>query len=150
MANTTSVLYVEDEENDAFFMQRAFKKLGIGHSLQWVSDGLKAIAYLAGKAPYNDRDQFPMPSVILLDLNLGFMSGFDVLDWLRAQPEFVSLPVVIFSSSNNPLDRERAFRLGATDFVPKPRSSAEFPEAIAPVRQRWLVQGVDERPASTA
>lgn len=132
------VLYVEDEENDAFFMQRAFSKLSPSTPLQWVNDGQKAIAYLAGQPPYADRVQCPLPCAILLDLNLGLVSGFEVLEWLRGQPAFQSLPVVVFSSSNDPDDKRKALHLGASDYLPKPASGTSFPDAVAVFNQRWM------------
>src|ERR1043165_4456184 len=100
MANAFSmVLYVEDEETDRFLMQRAFRKQGLEALLQTVNDGQKAIDYLSGSGDYGNRAQHPMPALILLDLNLPEVHGFDVLRWIRAHPMHRELPVVIFSSS---------------------------------------------------
>ena len=81
------------------FMRLAFRKAGLEHSLRTVSNGREAIDYLAGNMAYADRARFPLPSVVLLDLNFPLLSGFAVLQWLRDQKQFKSLPVMVFTSS---------------------------------------------------
>jgi CheY-like chemotaxis protein len=130
------VLYVEDEENDVFFMQMAFEKTGMNWLLQSVPDGPKAIAYLAGAGPYADRERHPLPSVVLLDLNLPGCSGFEVLQWLREQPQFQQLPAVIFSSSGRQEDRDKAQALGANGYIEKPVSGLAFPAVVHELRRR--------------
>jgi CheY-like chemotaxis protein len=120
-----AVLYVEDEADDVFFMERAFRKAGLTHTLYAVRDGRQAIAYLAGEQPFT-RQTHPLPCAVLLDLNLPQISGFDVLSWVRAHPELRTMPVVIFSSSGRREDRERAEKLGATHYLLKPISGLEF------------------------
>jgi len=133
-----TVLYVEDEEFDAMFMHRAFERTGLDGSLNVVADGQQAIDYLAGKGVYADRREHPLPAVILLDLKLPLVSGFEVLAWLREQPGLKNLPVVVFSSSDQPEDKAMASELGANDFVQKPSSALEFPKVVERLRQRWL------------
>ena len=132
MAN---VLYVEDEENDALFMRRAFSQAGMEQALNIVKDGPTAIDYLAGNGPYADRLKHPFPKVVLLDLNLPTISGFDVLEWIRSQPQLAQLPVVIFSSSVRPEDKTRAIRLGATDYLEKPDSGLKFEDILEELRK---------------
>jgi CheY-like chemotaxis protein len=132
-----TVLYVEDEENDVFFMQMAFRKEGLDHALRTVGNGREAIDYLAGNAAYADRERHPLPSVVLLDLNLPLISGFDVLRWLREQPELRNLPVVIFSSSSRNEDKAKARELGAQAYVEKPKSALVFREVVGLLR-KWL------------
>ena len=94
-----ALLYVEDEENDVFFLQRALTRAEVAVRFQSVCDGGKAIAYLAGEAPYAGRD---LPDLVLLDLNLPVHSGFEVLEWLRRQPGLGELPVVVFRPGRGP------------------------------------------------
>lgn len=138
MAKST-VLYVEDEDDDVFFMRMAFKRVGVKEDLQSVSDGKRAIAYLAGEGMYADRARHPLPVAILLDLNLPLRSGFEVLQWLRQQPELQEIAVVIFSSSGRPEDRQKARELGANDYVLKPATGLHFSEVVKEFQQRWLV-----------
>lgn len=136
-----TVLYVEDEADDVFFMDVAFKRLGGFCEVKSVEDGAKAIAYLAGKAPFQDRSTHPVPAVIVLDLNLPVQSGFEVLEWLRSQTDFQSTAVLVFSSSGRPEDRERAQALGATDYMLKPTSGTQFMEVARRLKDSWLSAG---------
>jgi CheY-like chemotaxis protein len=133
-----TVLYVEDEEFDAMFMLKAFERVGLKGSLKVVVDGQQAIDYMAGNGAYADRREHPLPAVILLDLKLPVVSGFEVLEWLRRQPGLKNLPVVVFSSSDQPEDQAMASELGANDFVQKPSSALEFPRVVERLKQRWL------------
>ena len=132
------MLYVEDEENDALFMHKAFGRAGLSGSLKVVVDGREAINYLSGKGAYGDRSRHPLPSLILLDLNLPIVSGFEVLRWVREQAAFQTLPVVIFSSSARKSDKETALELGANEYVEKPSSALEFPRILEWLKERWL------------
>jgi CheY-like chemotaxis protein len=135
---TEPVLYAEDEADDVFFMQAAFKRAGVERLLHAVSDGEQAIGYLAGTGPYADRELYPLPGLVLLDLNLPGRSGFEVLAWLRSQPTFRDLTVVVFSSSGRPEDRAKAAKLGATEYLLKPASGGEFTNTARLLRERWL------------
>lgn len=142
MARPT-VLYVEDEENDVIFMRYAFKQAGIMHDLESVMDGQHALSYLSGKTPYNDRAQYPVPSLILLDINLPLISGFEVLNWIRAQAELRQIPVVVFSSSGRPEDREKAEQLGANHYILKPASGMQFVDIAKDLKTTWLNGGTN-------
>lgn len=128
------VLYVEDEEYDALFMRRAFMKAGIAQELHVVDDGQKAIDYLQGLLAAKAN----APGLVLLDLNLPLISGFEVLRWLRAQEALKTLPTVIFSSSARPEDRARATLLGADDYIQKPASALDFVSVAQSLQTRWL------------
>jgi CheY-like chemotaxis protein len=125
------LLYVEDEQSDVFFMQRALRSASVGWQLFTVPDGREAIAYLLGEGKYSDRRLFPQPQFVLLDLNLPLVSGFDVLAAIRMHSDYVNLPVVIFSSSGRPEDRNRANQLGANGYILKPSSGAEFNQTVS-------------------
>lgn len=129
MSTQACILYVEDEPDDVFFMKDAFRRLGLEVRFDAVEDGGRAIAYLAGDVPFDDRGRHPLPSCVLLDVNLPIRSGFEVLAWLRTQPGLQNLPVIIFSSSGRLEDRQRAEQLGATDYILKPSSGREFIQA---------------------
>lgn len=145
--NTSTVLYVEDEEDDILFMRMAFKRAGLSHRLEAVCDGEKAIAYLAGKAPYTDRNRFPAPGLVLLDLNLPLVNGFEVLQWMRQQ--LMLMPVLIFSSSGRQEDRDKARELGASGYFQKPASGLDFVTLAREIGVRWpAVPGALSVPAS--
>lgn len=124
------ILYIEDEADDVLFMQLAFGRVGFGAPLFAIDDGRKAIAFLSGEGDFADREKFPLPVAVLLDLNLPIYSGFEVLRWIRSQGPFEQLPVFVFSSSGRPEDRANAHELGATDYLLKPNSGNQF-DAIA-------------------
>lgn len=138
MSASPTVLYVEDEADDVLFMQAAFRRVGLAVPLRAVMDGQQAISYLAGEAPFDDRAAHPLPAVVLLDLNLPVQSGFEVLRWIRLQPHFERLPVIVFSSSGRPEDRRRAAELGASDYALKPASGMQFGDVVRVVRDVWL------------
>src|SRR5512136_2496203 len=100
MISPDLILYVEDEETDVLLLQHVLAKVGIRNPFQRVKDGKSARDYLAGNAPFENRRRYPLPGLVLLDLNLPYWSGFEVLDWIRQQPHLRRVPVVIFSSSN--------------------------------------------------
>lgn len=137
MANA-SVLYVEDEPDDVFFMKRAFKVAAIEHALMTVGDGQQAISYLSGAGCFSDRATYPLPSLVLLDLNLPERSGFEVLEWMRQQRELIGVTVVIFSSSGRPEELRKAQTLGASAYFIKPPSGLEFTDIARQLRERWL------------
>ncbi len=135
------VLYAEDVETDRFFMQMAFRKAGMAECLRMVPDGAEAVDYLAGIGVYGDREQHPLPAVMLLDLSMPNMGGFEVLEWMRAHAEAALLPVVVFTSSAREEDRAKALGLGEKDYWEKPSSGLEFAKVLERVREKWLSAG---------
>jgi CheY-like chemotaxis protein len=132
------ILYAEDEPNDIFFLNRAFKLARSPHILVCVADGEEAIQYLAGEEAFSDRAIHPLPALILLDINLPRKTGLEVLEWLRQQPHFKSLPVLIFTSSSRPEDMELARKLGADDYLLKTSDPSKLIEFVKYFDQRWL------------
>ncbi|MBV9622960.1 MAG: response regulator [Acidobacteria bacterium] len=108
------ILLVEDDPNDVLLLQRAFARHQLAGNIHAVNNGEEAIAYL------NDaRRSRPVPGVILLDLSLPRLSGFEVLSWLRQQPLLKPLPVVVLTSSKDQGDVDRAYELGANSYLVK-------------------------------
>ena len=135
---TPVVLYVEDEESDRLFMAMAFAKERLQSALKTVNDGRAALDYLRGSSAYANRERHPVPHLVLLDLNLPEVHGFDVLKWIRAHRLHSALPVVIFSSSELAEDQDRAQVLGANGFVRKPNSPVLFRKVVRDLNERWL------------
>lgn len=135
------VLAAEDEENDAFILRRAFKRVAPAIPLVIVPDGREAIDYLSGAGPYSDRLRHPLPCLLLLDLKMPHMNGFNVLDWLSRQPRYKQLPVVVFSSSCHEADIQKAYKMGAADYQIKPVGFADSMETIRTLLTRWAKSG---------
>jgi len=101
-------------------MTIVFERAGFVQPLQMAKRGNEAVAYLRGDGPHADRARFPFPALVLLDLNMPGMNGFEVLAWIREQPALKQLPVHILSASSRVNDRERALQLGADSYLVKP------------------------------
>jgi CheY-like chemotaxis protein len=136
--NSRPILYVEDEENDAFFMERAFKELQLPQPLKLARNGQEAIDYLAGTGEFEDRTVHPRPCLMLLDLNLPLKSGFDVLEWVRQQPELHTLIVLVLSSSSQEKDIHHAYALGANAYLVKPSGADQLLETMQVLKDFWL------------
>jgi CheY-like chemotaxis protein len=103
-----------------------------------VTDGRAALAYLAGEGVYADRTAHPLPNVIFLDLNLPYLTGLQVLEWIRLRPEFARIVVIILTSSNEISDLRRAYELGANSYVVKPSSANDLLQIATTFRGWWL------------
>lgn len=115
------ILLAEDDENDQFFMQIALQRAEVRDPLHIVGNGRDAIAYLAGEKPYDDREKYPQPTILFLDIQMPYLSGFDVLEWLRSRRnEFSNLVVIVLTSSPEERDHTRAYQLGARSYLLKP------------------------------
>lgn len=132
------ILLAEDEEHDVLFMRMAMKQAGVIHPLAVVKNGQEAIEYLSGCGPFADRQQYPIPRLVLLDLKLPLVPGLDVLRWIRSQLAYVELPVIICSSSDQDSDVENAYLLGATAYIVKSALRKERTEKVRLIKRYWL------------
>jgi CheY-like chemotaxis protein len=137
-----TILLVEDNKDDIFFMERAFKTAGILNPIQIVRDGEKAIEYLSGGGTFTPRDKFPIPYLLLLDLKLPFKSGHEVLGWIRNQDHLSALIVIMLSTSGEAHDVDQAYELGANAYLVKPSSPPQLAEMMVAVKTFWLDQNV--------
>ena len=111
-----------------------------------LSDGDEAIAYLSGKGQFSDRARFPMPRVLLLDLNMCRVDGFDVLEWIRTQPQLNDLYVVVLSGHHGLREVNQAYALGAKSFLFKPGEPAQIRELMNNSRRYWADPPSDPPP----
>jgi len=133
------VLLAEDEEHDVFFMRRAFKRAKISNPLVSVPNGQEAIWYLQGERAYAQRGRYPEPRLLLLDLKMPLMNGFEVLDWIQRQARWrENLPVLVLSSSDHEDDRKKALELGAKDYLVKPIGFEGLVALVRRVKIQWL------------
>src|SRR5215207_3641502 len=132
------VLIAEDDPTDIFFLRRAFSSAGLPTTLHFVRDGQEAIDYLEGERAYSNRQTYPLPDLMLLDLKMPRLNGFDVLDWLRQQPTLKRLLVTILTSSDQPQDINRAYDLGANSYLLKPHTSEHLSDLVRHLQKYWL------------
>jgi len=127
MLHNKIILLVEDDPNDVLLIQRAFQKAGLHNSLKVVRNGDQAIEYLSGENSYVDRERFPLPFLVLLDLKMPGTDGFEVLTWARNSPCLKRLLIVVLTSSNLQADVDKAYELGANSYLVKP---VEFDDMV--------------------
>ena len=138
MSDLAVILLVEDRDDDILLIRKAFEKGGLLNPLQVVRTGEDALAYLSAAGKYSDSEEYPLPTLILLDLKLPGMDGFDVLQWIRSQPGINVIPVVVLTSSTLIHDANRAYQLGANSFLVKELEFANFVEVTKVLQRYWL------------
>src|SRR5687768_3878302 len=116
------ILVAEDDDDEALLLERALQAIGVANPVHIVANGEEVIAYLTGKREYSDRSMFPLPAVVMTDLKMARVGGFELLDWLRRHAKFKVIPTLVFSNSSEPRDIERAYALGANAYLVKPRT----------------------------
>jgi len=133
-----SVMLVEDDENDVILVKHTFKKAQINNPLQIVTDGAEAVEYLKGKGKYEDRERWPLPELIVLDIKMPRLSGFEVLEWVKGNGgPLRRIPIVIVSGSDNPDDINRAYELGAKAYMVKPMDSRGVEHLFQSITHYW-------------
>jgi len=118
--------------------ERAWSALGFHLGLSAAKSGEEALDYLAGRGGYADRYIYPLPCIVFLDLKMNGVSGFEVLQWLRQQPDLAHLVVIVCSGSDQAGDVERAMRLGANAYVRKPHRLRDWTELLDSMKKFWL------------
>ena len=141
MLDHIPILLAEDDKNDIFLMRRAFDSAGYLNPLCVVHNGQEVVDFLEGAGQFSQRDKFPLPGLVLLDLKMPLMDGFDVLAWLRAHPQFDTLPVVVLTASKLEDDVHKSRELGVYDYRIKPHAFEDLVRLLDDVRKCWL----DER-----
>jgi CheY-like chemotaxis protein len=142
--NARTILHVEDDPNDVLLIARALRKAESSAQVQVVTDGEQAVNYLGGTNSFSQREQFPVPSLVLLDLKLPRKSGIEVLEWIRSQPGLKRIPVVMLTSSKQPIDINRAYDLGVNAYLVKPVNFDALVQMLKTVDSFWL--GLNEQP----
>jgi len=132
------ILLAEDQEDFIVLIAKAFKDAGISNPLYTVRDGDEAIAYLSGEGPYSNRQEYPLPDLLLLDLKMPKRDGFEVIQWIRSQPSLKALRIVVLTSSEQIRDVNRAYALGANSFLVKPGDFTNLQYLSRTIRDYWL------------
>lgn len=138
MGEFGTILLAEDDENDILLFRRAFAKASVPNPLMVVSDGEEAIRYLSGSGIYSDRDRYPFPCLLITDLKMPKLTGFDVLTWLRNKAQSTDLSTIVLTALLDETDKRLAFNLGAQAFLVKPMSHDEFVEIAVQIKDTWL------------
>ena len=138
MSERAIILLAEDREDDIVLVRKAFQRAGIVNPLFVVRDGEEAIAYLQGSGRYSNREEFPLPDLLLLDLKMPKVDGFEVLKWLRQQSGFGSLRVIVLTASDAIRDVNVAYQLGANSFLVKPLEFDNAVELSKVIQDYWL------------
>jgi len=131
-------LLVEDSEDDAFFFMKTLGRSGLGNPLRRVEDGPQALAYLGGQFPYADRALFPTPSILLLDLRLPRLDGWELLKFVRSRREFDELLVVVLTGSLREEDIRQAHGMGANCYLNKPCRPEDLQSLATTFPEHWL------------
>jgi CheY-like chemotaxis protein len=133
-----TILLVEDDLNDIFLVKRAFKVARLQTPLQVVTDGVEAMQYLTGEGKYADRKTFPVPRLIVMDIKMPRVAGFEVLEWMKGNGHPLRrIPIVIVSSSDNPADINRAYELGANAYMVKPMDYRAVEHLFQSISHYW-------------
>jgi len=138
VARSQTILLVEDDPNDVLLIRKAIQQSLAGIPLAVVGNGEEGMRYLRGEGVFADRTQYPFPEIVLLDLKMPLMNGFELLRWVRSQPNLKRLPVIIFTGSVQDSDSQMAFEHGANSYIVKPSEFNQMAEAVRNVGEFWL------------
>jgi CheY-like chemotaxis protein len=138
MSDEAVILLVEDREDDIALIQKAFREAYVPNPLHVLRNGEEAIAYLEGEGKYGNRAEYPLPELMLLDLKMPRVDGFDVLRWVRAQPNLASLRIVVLTCSESIRDVNLAYSLGANSFMVKPMDFEDVIHMSKFLTSYWL------------
>ncbi len=141
MPERSAILIVDDDENSIILLESAFEAAKVSKLLKVTTTGGEAMDYLSGKGVYADRRKYPWPALMLLDLNMPAIDGFDLLAWWRTYPQRKNLPIVVMSSSDVKSDVEKAIALGAAAYYVKPVDFYGLVKIARELGDRWLNPG---------
>lgn len=147
MEKIDTILLAEDNPDDVFLMRRALRKAGITAQLQVTQNGEEAIDYLAGAGIYADRNIYPKPSIVILDIKMPKKTGLEVLEWLRNNSHLQVIPTVVMSASEIADDIQASYVLGANTFFVKPSSFDELVKLLSAFEAYWSTA---KRPAKNS
>jgi CheY-like chemotaxis protein len=146
VGNLKNILLADDSADDVFLIRSAFKKGGFADPIYVVSDGEQVLQYLRGQGPYANRQQHPVPHLLLLDLNMPRLNGFEVLSWIRGRQEWMCLPVIVLTTSFYGPEIKRAYDLGANSFITKPPEFSHLVASLKEVGEHWLRRAILPQP----
>jgi CheY-like chemotaxis protein len=140
MSERAVILLAEDREDDVFLIRHAFAQARIPNPLFVVKNGEEVVLYLKGEGKYSNREEYPLPDLLLLDLKMPRLNGFEVLTWVKQQPGLAALRILVLTSSYEIQDVNEAYRLGANSFLVKPHDFLDFTELSRLIQDFWLTR----------
>lgn len=138
MRDSKSVLVADDSADDILILKRAFARAGLDVQFDSVRGGEEVVSYLSGENQFSDRQSYPFPRLLLLDLKMPGMDGFHVLDWLRSQEVLKRMVVIVLTSSGEQRDVDRSFELGANSFLVKPSTMDGYAALAEKIHSYWF------------
>lgn len=132
-----NILLAEDNEDDIIIIQRVFKKLKLTNPLYIVRDGEEAMDFLLNKGIYSDIKDAPKPGLILLDINMPKMDGFETLVSIKKEPMLKIIPVIMLTVSEREEDIAKSFENGAVSYITKPMDFEQFVKVIEQFEIYW-------------
>jgi CheY-like chemotaxis protein len=138
MSEQAVISVVDDGDDDVVLIRRAFQQAALPNPIQVVRNGEEALAYLGGAGKFSNRVEYPLPHLVLLDLNMPRVDGFEVLTWIRQEPGMRGMVVIVLTSSDRIRDVNRAYEIGANSFFVKDLDFKNFIEFCKLVQSYWL------------
>ncbi|KPV98286.1 Response regulator rcp1 [Pseudoalteromonas sp. P1-9] len=133
-----NILMADDDEDDRLLTQDALEESRVINNLYFVNDGVELMAYLNNQAPFEDKQKYPRPNIILLDLNMPRMDGREALKLIKENAELRSIPVVILTTSKQEEDKLRGYDLGAASYITKPVTFEGLVELMKQLGKYWI------------
>ena len=142
MIKPAHILFVEDNRMDVELALDAFKEARLGNTIYVATNGKKALDYMFGRDEYGDREEYPLPDIVLLDLKMPGIDGFEVLRQVKGSPILKRIPVIILTSSKEEGDRALSYDIGANSYLVKPITFDGFLEVVKQIEQYWIILNV--------
>jgi CheY-like chemotaxis protein len=140
MDKKETILLVDDSEDDHALMRFALKQAGVRNPVRELYSGQEAIAYLSGQGEYADRERYPLPCLIITDLKMTGVDGFELLEWLTQHQEFFRVPKLVLSASAHEGDEKRARELGACAYFVKPSQLNDLVKTVVDMNEDWIAE----------
>ncbi len=137
-AETLDILLIEDDENDVQFLKRALRSRDIKNRIRSVADGEEALDYIFHRGQYSDVNLYPMPGLVLLDLNIPKLDGVDILRIVKKDSRLKTIPIIVLSTSSQKEDIRNCYKVGVNSYVVKPTDFGEFKRVIGDLANYWL------------
>ncbi|MCE5182108.1 MAG: response regulator [Betaproteobacteria bacterium] len=142
MTQSACILLVDDNRMDVELALDAFHETHLANRIEVAGGGQQALDYLFGEGDYSDRKRYPLPDLILLDLKMPGIDGFEVLRRIKAVPQIKRIPVIVLTSSREEGDRALSYDIGANSYLIKPISFEGFVAVIGKVEDYWLTLNI--------